>query len=69
MKEKVSDEVADNTRILYGGSVSEKNCKELATQPDVDGFLVGGASLKPACKWFDAPFSRHICGSGQSGRC
>ena len=50
MKEKVSDEVANNTRILYGGSVSEKNCKELATQPDVDGFLVGGASLKPACK-------------------
>ena len=50
MKEKVSDEVADSTRILYGGSVSEKNCKELATQPDVDGFLVGGASLKPACE-------------------
>lgn len=28
------------------GSVSGANCKELATQPDVDGFLVGGASLK-----------------------
>ncbi|KAK7428542.1 triosephosphate isomerase [Neonectria magnoliae] len=44
----ISSQVADETRILYGGSVSEKNCKELSTQPDIDGFLVGGASLKPA---------------------
>jgi len=34
------------TRIIYGGSVNEKNCKDLAKQKDVDGFLVGGASLK-----------------------
>jgi triosephosphate isomerase len=46
----ISDKVADETRILYGGSVNEKNCGELAKQPDIDGFLVGGASLKPACK-------------------
>ncbi|CAM1505443.1 Fc.00g110800.m01.CDS01 [Cosmosporella sp. VM-42] len=44
----ISAEVADNTRILYGGSVNEKNCAELSKQPDIDGFLVGGASLKPA---------------------
>jgi len=44
----LSSDVAESTRILYGGSVSEKNCKELAKQPDIDGFLVGGASLKPA---------------------
>ncbi|XP_044507482.1 triosephosphate isomerase, cytosolic-like [Mangifera indica] len=42
-----SPEVAATTRIIYGGSVNGANCKELATQPDVDGFLVGGASLKP----------------------
>ncbi|KAF7149244.1 hypothetical protein RHSIM_Rhsim03G0130400 [Rhododendron simsii] len=42
-----SSEVAATTRIIYGGSVSGANCKELAGQPDVDGFLVGGASLKP----------------------
>lgn len=42
-----SPEVAATTRIIYGGSVSGSNCKELAGQPDVDGFLVGGASLKP----------------------
>lgn len=44
----MSQEAADKTRILYGGSVSEKNCRELAKQADIDGFLVGGASLKPA---------------------
>ncbi|KAI9840757.1 MAG: triosephosphate isomerase [Sclerophora amabilis] len=44
----VSQDASDNTRIIYGGSVSEKNCKDLATQADIDGFLVGGASLKPA---------------------
>ncbi|KAL2558205.1 Triosephosphate isomerase [Forsythia ovata] len=43
----VSPEVAVSTRIIYGGSVSGGNCKELAAKPDVDGFLVGGASLKP----------------------
>lgn len=47
----VSPKVADETRILYGGSVTEKNCGELSKQADIDGFLVGGASLKPACKF------------------
>ncbi|PIA39138.1 hypothetical protein AQUCO_02700371v1 [Aquilegia coerulea] len=46
LKENVSAEVAASTRIIYGGSVNGANCKELAGQPDVDGFLVGGASLK-----------------------
>ena len=42
---KISPE-AGNTRVIYGGSVTEKNCNELINVPDVDGFLVGGASLK-----------------------
>ncbi|KAJ5122528.1 hypothetical protein N7526_009465 [Penicillium atrosanguineum] len=46
--EAVSAQAQDEVRIIYGGSVSEKNCRELAKKPDVDGFLVGGASLKPA---------------------
>ena len=41
-------EVADRIRILYGGSVKPDNAAELLNQPDVDGALVGGASLKPA---------------------
>ncbi|KAK6086391.1 Triosephosphate isomerase [Seiridium cupressi] len=48
LKKEVSEKVSDETRILYGGSVSEKNCKELSKEADIDGFLVGGASLKPA---------------------
>jgi len=42
----VSPAVAEATRILYGGSVSAANCRELAACPDIDGSLVGGASLK-----------------------
>ncbi|XP_055136834.2 triosephosphate isomerase isoform X1 [Symphalangus syndactylus] len=47
LKSNVSDAVAQSTRIIYGGSVTGATCKELASQADVDGFLVGGASLKP----------------------
>jgi triosephosphate isomerase len=38
--------IAANTRILYGGSTSEKNIGEIMRQPDIDGALIGGASLK-----------------------
>ena len=38
--------VADSVRILYGGSVKPENIKGLMAQPDIDGALVGGASLK-----------------------
>ncbi|KAI8326258.1 cytosolic triosephosphate isomerase [Martensiomyces pterosporus] len=47
LKTAVSPKIAEETRITYGGSVNAKNCKETAQKPDVDGFLVGGASLKP----------------------
>ena len=42
------NEQAGNCRIIYGGSVTEKNCNELIQVKNVDGFLVGGASLKPS---------------------
>jgi triosephosphate isomerase (TIM) len=41
-------EAALNTTILYGGSANAQNAKELFAQPDVDGGLIGGASLKAA---------------------
>lgn len=47
MKTKVSESVANSVRIIYGGSVTAANCKDLESQPDIDGSLVGGASLKP----------------------
>ena len=37
---------ANRVRILYGGSMNAKNCKGLMAQPDIDGGLIGGASLK-----------------------
>jgi glyceraldehyde 3-phosphate dehydrogenase len=43
----VGADVAENTRILYGGSASAKTAPGLAAKEDIDGFLVGGASLKP----------------------
>jgi triosephosphate isomerase len=47
LAKNVSQEAAEKTRILYGGSVTDANAAELISKPDVDGFLVGGASLKP----------------------
>ena len=46
MIELYGNSVAQSLRILYGGSVAPANAKELFAQPDIDGGLVGGASLK-----------------------
>merc|ERR1719199_905319 len=43
----VSADVAAKIRIQYGGSANAKNAPDLSACPDIDGFLVGGASLKP----------------------
>jgi triosephosphate isomerase len=45
LAEKFSDEIADAMRVLYGGSVKPDNISGLMSKPDVDGALVGGASL------------------------
>jgi len=42
-----SDSVAQSIRVLYGGSVTGANASEFFSQPEIDGALVGGASLKP----------------------
>jgi triosephosphate isomerase len=46
LAEMYSKNLAEETRILYGGSVKPDNAAELMAEPDVDGLLVGGASLK-----------------------
>ncbi|MBU2871760.1 triose-phosphate isomerase [Colwellia sp. E2M01] len=43
---KQCDQVAANISLLYGGSVNAANCEELFAQPDIDGGLIGGASLQ-----------------------
>ncbi|MEY8848272.1 triose-phosphate isomerase [Psychroserpens sp. XS_ASV72] len=45
-RDRYNDEVAENLSILYGGSVKPSNAKEIFSKPDVDGGLIGGASLK-----------------------
>mmetsp|Transcript_28806 Transcript_28806/g.44279 ORF Transcript_28806/g.44279 Transcript_28806/m.44279 type:complete len:617 (-) Transcript_28806:81-1931(-) len=70
-------DVAENTRILYGGSASGATAPGLSEKPDIDGFLVGGASLKPEfadivnCKTGDnslKPVNIGINGFGRIGR-
>jgi triosephosphate isomerase len=48
IKTNFGEETASAVRILYGGSVNEGNAKSLFAMPDIDGGLVGGASLKPS---------------------
>jgi triosephosphate isomerase len=60
--DRLGRNVAEGIRIIYGGSVTDANCGELATQEDIDGFLVGGASLK-------APAFIKICNArAESGK-
>ena len=47
VRDLYDDETADTIRILYGGSMKPENAKELLNEPNLDGGLVGGASLKP----------------------
>lgn len=47
LRNRFSADEASQVRILYGGSVNPENIKEFMAQPDIDGALVGGASLNP----------------------
>jgi triosephosphate isomerase len=60
LRETAGDEAADGCRILYGGSVKASNIAGIMAQPDVDGALVGGASLQAEefggiCRFYDMP--------------
>jgi len=46
LAETYSEDLAQDIRIQYGGSAKPSNAAELMNQPDIDGLLVGGASLK-----------------------
>jgi triosephosphate isomerase len=48
LADKYGTDVAESTSILYGGSCKPSNAKELFTQKDIDGGLIGGASLNAA---------------------
>ena len=60
VRESYGDEAADAVRILYGGSVKAANVAGIMAKPDVDGALVGGASLEAdefggICRFYDMP--------------
>ena len=60
LRETAGDEAADGCRILYGGSVKAANIAGIMARPDVDGALVGGASLQAEefggiCRFYDMP--------------
>ena len=60
MREVHGDAAADGLRILYGGSVKAANVGGIMTKADVDGCLVGGASLQVdefggICRFYDMP--------------
>jgi triosephosphate isomerase len=46
LNDNVSADMAQKTRIIYGGSITADNCCELAREGNIDGFLVGASSLK-----------------------
>ena len=50
LKQNIGEDVAQQVRIIYGGSVSGSNCEDLIQRNDIDGFLIGGVSLKPEFK-------------------
>ena len=60
VRESFGDEAADAVRVLYGGSVKAANVAGIMSQPDIDGCLVGGASLQAdefggVCRYYDMP--------------
>ncbi|WP_435745141.1 triose-phosphate isomerase [Nocardioides sp. SYSU DS0663] len=60
IRDSHGDEAADGVRVLYGGSVKAANVAGIMAQPDVDGCLVGGASLQVeefsgVCRYYDMP--------------
>jgi triosephosphate isomerase (TIM) len=60
IRDKLSPEAAGAVRVLYGGSVKPANVAAIMAQPDVDGALVGGASLQAdefggICRFYEMP--------------
>ncbi|MBO9578611.1 MAG: triose-phosphate isomerase [Microbacteriaceae bacterium] len=60
IREVLGDAAADRTRILYGGSVKSGNIAGFLREPDIDGALVGGASLDPVEFAAIARFQKHV---------
>lgn len=60
IEKQLGADVASRVRILYGGSVTSENVAAIMREPNIDGVLVGGASLKPEEFSKIAQFSKHV---------
>ena len=60
VSERRGDDVAASTRVLYGGSVTSQNVASFLREPDIDGVLVGGASLDPVEFARIVQFEKHV---------
>ena len=60
LAEIYGNDSAEKTHVLYGGSMNEKNAEELLSRPNIDGGLIGGASLKPDAITEILNISNHI---------
>lgn len=61
LSENIDSSMSERTRIIYGGSVNGDNCDKLISQKNIDGFLVGGASLKPEFKKIVNSYEKKLC--------
>jgi len=61
------DKAGQRMRILYGGSVNATNAQEFLQSPEIDGVLVGGACLDPACFATIARFAEELCENERRG--
>ncbi len=72
LAEKVGKDAAEATRIIYGGSVTASNSKDLAGAADIDGFLVGLECVVCVCvagrEWEQREFDWMCCGWGSAPR-
>lgn len=60
IKMNVSEERSKTIQILYGGSVTEKNCDDIVSMPDVDGFLIGSTSIKKGFRFVVEQVSDYV---------
>jgi triosephosphate isomerase len=60
VKKNISEEIASAIQILYGGSITEKNCDDVIAMPDIDGFLIGSTSIKKGFRFVVEQISDYL---------
>lgn len=61
LAENINQHVADTTRVVYGGCVTDTNAKKILAEKDVDGFLVQSTSIKPTFRVLFEIIVEQVC--------